>query len=174
MAPTTTVPDFCFGDAVEMLHPNFLETQKIWYVLHFNDYRDVLTLSSNADGSGWMPSVDATMVKLHRRGNLFKHLFGLPLEFADLTEEISFWIRSGQIRTITNPVSLNLVWSLRQAVQAISSGRADAFQPFEGLYSPQQGLSKFYVYKATDPEIGRRLRQPSLRQLLSYQDALKA
>ena len=172
MAPSLL--DFYIGDTVEVFHSEFSSLAETWYVQHYNDYRGLLVLSSNADGTGWLPTVDVAIVRLLQRGNLFKHLFGFPLEFADITEETSFWIRAGQIRTITNPVSLNLVWSLDQATKALSSGRADAFQPFEGLYSPQQGWSKFYVYKATDIEIGRRLRQPSLQQLLSYQYALKA
>ena len=172
MAPSLL--DFYIGDTVEVFHPEYASYAETWYVQHYNDYRGLLVLSSNADGTGWLPTVNVGIVRLLQRGNLFKHLFGFPLEFADIIEEISFWNRAGQIRTITNPMSLNLVWSLDQATKALSCGRADTFQSFEGLNSPKHGWSNLYVYKATDIEIGRRLRQPSLQQLLSYQYALKA
>lgn len=174
METTTTLQAFYFGDTVEMHVPHLAKIQKIWYVQNFNAAAGQLVLASNSDGSGWMPTVHESQLKLAVRGNLFNHLFGFPLDFKSAVDETAFWIRASKLRNITNPLSLNMVWSLDQAISALSAGRADAFQPFEGMYSPEDRWSRFFVYKAATPEIGRRLRQPSLNRLQALKRSLKA
>lgn len=103
-------------------------------------------------------------LELKMRGNMYNHLHGLPLEFVDIREEISWAQALTQTKEIRNPANQLYSWTKESALAAVESGLGDCITAGGGLFSGlfNSGLH-ISVWKCNDSDLGRRVRLATMR-----------
>src|SRR4051794_21201645 len=90
-----TIDPFYRGDAVEidasLFRPGASVQARTWFVNFPATGSSVMELCTAMNGGGTWSSFPVDKVKLVRRGNHFRHQFGMPLSFANLADEAAFW-----------------------------------------------------------------------------------
>jgi ribosomal protein L21E len=108
-------------------------------------------------GSTHVNDVD---LELLMRGNMYNHVNGLPLEFVDIREEISWAKGLTQITEVRNPETQLYSWTKESALAAIQSGVGDCMTAGNGLFNTGWRVA---VWKCKDSELGQRARLATMK-----------
>lgn len=100
------------------------------------------------------------VLKIVKRGNLWKMHHGEPLTFSDLAEEVSFFRSLHHYKELRNPANQLFSWTAKEALEAIRNGDADGF----GMSGSFLGTtSKPQPFRMTDRELGERVRSATIK-----------
>jgi hypothetical protein len=108
--------------------------------------------------------VPTSFVRLIRRGNLFRHVFGTgPSVPPDMTTEASFWYATGQMYEVRNPWDGCFgTWTNGEALEALNNGTVDVFCTFmcePGCYT--------FNRRVVDEDNIERMRSACIQELES-------
>lgn len=170
MTESTLLP-FYPGDLVELTN-SYYPTPRLLYVASFRASTPKDVTLTNAYNHYELPA-HRENVKLVRRGNYFKYLFGFDanqFEFIDVAHEAMFWRSLGKMHELRNPVDgLYYTWTHEQAITALQDGTADGFFNSSGEPGMPCDEVHFGGYTFDDPQVARRMNAASLKSLLNAQ-----
>lgn len=122
--------------------------------------------------NGYSVSLDSTEVELHERGDVWNWTHDRSkLKWKDLKHEVSFHDALGLTTQVKNEKHTgHYGWTLYQVLDAIEAGEVDMFMAgggfdlFLGVKGPTTPDSdRHYAYKFADEDLGRRVRETTLK-----------
>lgn len=170
------LPDTPFweGDRVRILRTKLTPPDESpWEaVITSIDYRDLGSTTlvgtpypaykiSDKLGAGWHTSASGADMDLVERGNVWKFFHDEPLEFADLSEEATFFQLLGLIDDVRNPATGTYAWTKDEALETIKNGIGDAIL-VSSLRFSFDDPPNISVVKYRDEKLGRRVAAMTL------------